>query len=177
MTMRVNTARRGRLALTIALLASAAVAGIVNAAPAAEGGQKFSVTLRGANECTNAGVCGAGEPNASGTADLTINPGQRRICWEITTTGIHTQYTITGAHIHPGAAGTNGGVLVHLSAAKNGTATGCVDTTRAVINDILAAPQNFYINIHYVDQDPADPALPSFAPGGIRGQIVKGRLK
>ena len=166
--------------VSASLIASAATAQLVT-----EGGQKFSVILSGANECTNAGVCGVGDMNASGTADITVNPGQRRICWEITTTGVHAQYSISGAHIHPGAAGANGGALIHLTAEENGTATGCTTTltpggtplTRAQIDQIRRSPENFYINVHWVDTDPAAPALQSFAAGAIRGQLSKGRLK
>ncbi len=172
--------------IALSLVASASLVGTAAWAQlVTEGGQKFSVVLSGANECTNAGVCGVGDLNASGTADITVNPGQRRICWEITTTGVHAQYTITGAHIHPGVAGTNGPAFIHLTAEENGTATGCTSTltpggtalTRAQIDDIRNSPANYYVNVHWVDQDPAAPALQSFAGGAIRGQLSKGRLK
>lgn len=165
--------------LVFSLLGCASLAGAgALAAPAWEGGQKFSVVLTGANECTNAGVCGVGDLNASGTADITINLGQRRICWEITTAGVQDQYTIVGAHIHPGAAGVNGPAFIHLSAEKNGTATNCTSVTmpgpngrpltREEINQILQSPENYYVNVHW---------LPNFGPGAIRGQLTKGRLK
>ena len=171
--------------LTFAVLASASLIGTAAWAQlVTEGGQKFSVILSGANEC-NASGCGIGDLNASGTADITVNPGQRRICWEITTTGVHPQYTITGSHIHPGVAGVNGPAFVHLTAAANGTATGCTSTltpggtelTRAQIDQIRSSPESYYINVHWVDNDPAAPALPNFAPGAIRGQLSKGRVK
>ncbi len=173
--------------LTIkAALGSAAFLTLVSAAPATEGGRKFSVVLTGANECNTSGQCGIGDATATGTADITINPGQRRVCWEITTTGVHPQNTITGAHIHPGVAGVNGPAFIHVTAVKNGTTSGCTSVsgsgagtplTRAQINAILAAPQNYYLNLHWWDTDPAEPQLPDLRAGAIRGQLAKGRLK
>lgn len=172
--------------LAFSFLASASlIASVASAQLVTEGGQKFSVILSGANECTSLGVCGIGDLNASGTADITVNPGQRRICWEITTTGVHAQYSIIGAHIHAAPAGSNAPPLIDLSAEENSTAENCTSTftpggaplTRSLIDQIRRSPENYYINVHWIDTDPAAPALPSFAPGAIRGQLSKGRLK
>jgi hypothetical protein len=75
------------------------------------------------------------------------------------------------SHIHPGAAGTTGPVLVNTGLTA-GTAiampsgTGTFTFTGVPISadtaaQILAAPQNFYFNVH-------TPVNPS---GAIRGQL------
>lgn len=158
------------LILTIPAIALTAS---VLAAPVAQGGQKFSMTLSAANE-----VPGPGDSNASGTADVIINPGQGRICWEITTSGINSGYSVvagTGGHIHSGAAGATGGIVVSLGVTLNGTNSGCTDVSRELIEQIRKNPQNYYVNLHWADT--TEPiTLPSFAAGGLRAQLAKAPL-
>ena len=151
------------------------------AAPVLEGGAKISIDLTGAAEChiiSGAVVCGVGDPNASGTADLTINPGQRRVCWEITTTGINPEYTFLGAHIHRAPSTAPGPIVVPLDAALNGTDVDCTTVaSRALLVEMITSPERFYVNVHYRDDDPSDGTLTNFAQGGIRGQLVKAPLR
>jgi len=172
--------------LALSLAASASVIGTAAlAAPVLEGGAKFSITLTGAAECHVINVCGVGDPNASGTADITINPGQRRVCWEITTAGINPEYTFLGAHIHRAPSNAPGPIVVHLDAALNDTDVGCATLTsptgvpipRALLVEMIRSPQDFYVNIHYRDDDPSDGTLTNFAAGGLRGQLDKAPLK
>lgn len=158
--------------LTLALIASAALVGTGLAAPVLEGGQKFSMTLTDEAE-----VPGPGDPNASGTADITINPGQRRVCWEITTSGVNPAYVIaagSGAHIHRGGVTVAGPVVVPLAVTLNGTNTGCVTVNRALLEEIRKNPANFYVNVHW--KHPTDPAQ-DFSAGALRSQLVKAPLK
>ena len=77
------------------------------------------------------------------------------------------------AHIHPGAAGVNGGVLIGLpvSAAApivltNGAATvtfNDIAFTQAQLTDIMANPANFYFNVH----------TPTNGGGAVRGQLSR----
>ena len=66
------------------------------------------------------------------------------------------------AHIHKGAAGVNGPVVVPFSApGANGTSSGCTATTAAIIDDILANRAGYYVNVHTKEH-----------PGGaIRAQL------
>lgn len=75
----------------------------------------------------------------------------------LTATGFPNGTALTNAHIHPGAAGANGGVLVSLglaagevtfpSGSGSFTKRGIVVTADQA-NAILANPAGFYLNIH-----------------------------
>jgi hypothetical protein len=164
---------RPKAQLAFTLLGSAALIGTaVGAAPVLEGGQKFSMTLTDEAE-----VPGPGDPNASGTADITINPGQRRVCWEITTSGVNPAYVIaagSGAHIHEGDATVAGDVVVPLALTLNGTNTGCTTVSRELIDEIRKSPDQFYVNVHW--RHPTDP-LQNFSAGALRAQLSKAPLK
>src|ERR1044071_3616433 len=63
---------------------------------AADGGRKFETTLTGAQEVNG------GDPDGSGTAEITLNPGQGEVCFELTATGTSMP---VAAHIHAAPAG------------------------------------------------------------------------
>ena len=127
----------------------------------------FTVQLSALNEVppvTNA------ETSARGTAVITVNANANTIDFNVSLNGLTPTSTITAAHIHPGAAGVNGSPLVNLNLTSgsvvltNGAGTitvPAVATNAANIQQILAAPQNFYFNVHTTTN-----------PGGvIRGQL------
>lgn len=160
--------------LLLAFGASAALIGTATLAePVAQGGQKFSMILTDEAE-----VPGPGDPNASGFANIIINPGQARVCWEITTSGVDPGYSVaagSGAHIHRGDATVFGPIVVHLALTLNGTNTGCVDVPRALIEEIRKNPSQFYVNVHWSDQT-APITLTSYAAGALRAQLRKNQL-
>ena len=90
--------------------------------------------------------------------------------FEVALTGFPTGTTLTGAHIHPGAAGVNGGVAVSTGIASgeivlsngagNFTRNG-VTVTPAVAQSIISNPAGFYFNVHSVLSP----------PGAARGQL------
>jgi hypothetical protein len=145
--------------LGLTLLGSASlITSLAIAAPVANGGKKLTTTLTAAAE-----VPGPGDPAASGTAKITVNPGQGRVCWEVTTAGVDTAvFTISGAHIHSALAGQAGPIVVPLTAVANGTSTGCADVASATLDAIRKSPQAFYVNVHWT---------PTYAAGAIRGQL------
>lgn len=146
-------------AASAALIATAAVA-----QPVLEGGKRFTVDLTGEAEIsTTTGLPNAGDLAATGTAKITVNPGQSRVCWEIDTNGDWSAGTtsITGAHIHSAPAGQNGPVVVALTAVLDGTSTGCATVDRSLADAIRKAPQGYYVNVH----------TNLFPNGAIRGQL------
>ena len=135
--------------LVVALLALAGTA--------LAGGRPFSTTLTGAAE-----VPGPGDPDGSGTASITVNPGQGEVCFDLTVENI--TLPAIGAHIHIGAADEAGGVVVGLTPPdEDGTSSGCVTADRDVLLAIVQNPENYYVNVHSSD----------FPAGAVRGQLSR----
>jgi CHRD domain len=126
-------------------------------APSRLGGRPLTASLTGAAE-----VPGPGDTDGSGTATLRLNPGQGKVCFALTAAKI--TLPAAAAHIHTGAAGVAGDVLVGLAAPDaTGVSGGCVSAPRATVKAILKAPAGYYVNVHTSD----------FAGGAIRGQLAK----
>jgi len=65
-------------------------------------------------------------------------------------------------HIHKGAAGTNGPVVVPFTApGVDGNSSGCAMAAASLIDDILANRSGYYVNVH-TKEHPA---------GAIRAQL------
>jgi CHRD domain len=119
------------------------------------GGRPLTATLTGAAE-----VPGPGDTNGTGTATLKLNQGRGKVCFVLTARNI--TLPATGAHIHVGAAGIAGDVVVPLTPPDaSGVSAGCVTATRATIKAIKKNPSLYYVNIHTSD----------FPAGAIRGQL------
>jgi hypothetical protein len=119
------------------------------------GGMPLKTTLTGAAE-----VPGPGDPDGTGTATITLNHGQGQVCYELTVSKIATP---TAAHIHTGAAGAAGPVLVPLAAPANGASKDCATLDKEKIADIMKNPANYYVNVHNAE----------FPDGAVRGQLGK----
>ena len=127
-------------------------------AGAQHGGAPFATPL--SQEVTSTPVF-AGDPDGSGMALITINYGQRELCWEISVEGI--ALPATSSHIHRAEPGVRGPIVVGLSAPDaSGKSAGCktVDDA-ALLKDILHVPEAFYVNVHTSE----------FPPGAVRGQL------
>ena len=123
--------RRLLLSLALAALVALALAGAASAAKldvADHGGRPFSTELTGAAE-----VPDPGDPDGSGTATITVNPGQEEVCWELLVTNI--TLPATGAHIHEGAVGEFGDVVVEL-------------TPPVAVGEAPPPPRGFYQRLH-----------------------------
>lgn len=130
------------------LIATAALAQTV-----ADGGTRLRAKLTGAAE-----VPGPGDPDGSGGASVIVNPSQRRVCYELFVRNIDPA---TAAHIHVGAAGVAGPVVVNLSAPSDGSSSGCADVTAELAQNIRANPANYYVNVHNTP----------YPAGAVRGQL------
>ena len=107
---------------------------------------------------TGAAEVPTGDPDGTGTASVTIDPAKGQICYTLTATGIDTA---TMAHLHKGVVGVAGPVVVPLDPPAAGSASGCEPVDPAVIAAILAAPSDYYVNIHTA----------AFPKGALRGQL------
>ncbi len=158
--------RRLLVALLLTAIVALALAGPASAAKlggADHGGRLFTTTLSGAEEVDPVtGALGAGDPDGSGLATLTVNPGQEEVCYELSVEGI--TLPAIGAHIHVGAAGENGPVVVPLTPPDaSGVSSGCAEVSRELALEIIRNPENYYVNVHTSD----------FENGAIRGQLSK----
>lgn len=107
----------------------------------------------------SAALSGPGDPDGSGQVMLTLNQGQGTISFELITDNINPA---TAGHIHMGAAGTNGPVVVDFY--FSGTmGSGVIEVDPELIKAIRKNPSGFYVNVH-------NPMYPS---GAIRGQLSK----
>lgn len=98
----------------------------------------------------------------SGWALLDIDLGQNRLCYEVHTKNVSTEDS--ALHIHAGAAGQNGPIVVPLAPLEeNGVSGGCSNVAGATLKAILKHPRQYYINVHN-DEHPN---------GAVRGQLRK----
>jgi hypothetical protein len=138
--------------------AVAVVAGTVLTTALASGARKpvtrtFRVALTGEAETP------AGDPVATGTATFRLRAGQAKVCYSLSARSLPRA---VAAHIHRGAKGTSGNVVVPLKTPNaSGKSSGCAKATKAVVRAILAHPGSYYANVHTAE----------FPNGAIRGQL------
>src|SRR5688572_29075179 len=120
--------------------------------PLTAAAQSYSASLSGAQE-----VPGPGDTDGVGVAVVTIDGNNIR--YSVLHQGIGAP---TAAHIHTGAAGVAGPVIVPLD--HNSLLSGVASNVSAeVISQIKANPAGFYVNVHNAE----------FTGGAIRGQLVE----
>jgi len=166
-----------RLAITVSMLAiGVAGCGSSTTSPSASTIKIFTVQLLPSQETppiTNA------ENSGHGTAVITIHTDTNTVDFAISMAGFPANTNVILAHIHPGALGVPGPALIGVTGLAastpllltdgsgtypaNGVSGGSSNGNSAATNiaNILAAPQNFYFNVHT-----------SSNPGGVmRGQL------
>ena len=144
-------------ALAVAVVAALATAMFVTAVARA-GVFTYGFELAAEEEVPNPGPDGA-----TGTAEITIDDETNEVCYALTIDGLAQGDAPIMAHIHEGAAGVAGDVVVPLfTEPPTGDMTGCVqDVDPATIAAITADPTAFYVNIH----------TEQFPDGAVRGQL------
>jgi CHRD domain len=150
---------RSRLTVLIAALAATLV--FAGVALAGNGGRPLSTTMSGAEEAP-----GPGDMDATGQADLRLNQGKGRICFELSWEDIDG--TVFAAHIHEAPVGEPGDIVVPLFEGTFGGTdefSNCVfDIDKSLIKDIRQHPEEYYVNVH---------SDPDFRAGAVRGQLEK----
>jgi hypothetical protein len=159
--------------LALAIAAPLAIAGHLNALLNAELDGRQEVNTSGNNAMV-------GDPNGKGEFyvfaidSVGATDNSKVLCYNLQVKRIAELDLAPGngraAHIHKGKAGENGPVVANLAWPQNGQAADCLDARLrpaqfpvgdAVVADILANPENYYVNVHN-----------SQYPGGaIRGQL------
>lgn len=138
-------------------------------APSATAPVMFAAQLNPANEVPP--VTGS-ESSARGAVQVTFDTTRTAATLYFQVTGLPAGTNLVGAHIHPGVAGVNGGVIVNtgLTASAplviSGSAvefSATVGIDPALAQSIINNPAAFYFNVH----TPAN-------PGGVaRGQLSR----
>ena len=100
--------------------------------------------------------------HGTGTAILKLHTGTRKLCWSLTFKQIGKP---TAAHVHQGAAGVPGPVVVTLGSQFQ--RTGCsAPLSAGLFKALRATPANYYIDIHTAKY-----------PGGAIGGFWPGELE
>ena len=143
------------------------VASLIPAGAAAErlpnslhGGDPFTAVLSG---------------HGSGLSLVTLNPGQNEVCWEVTVAGLTAP--VFAAHIHKGAAGVNGPIVVPFfgfATPSHATSfSGCTESVdRALIEAIQDNPAGYYVNVHTSCAGQPATCGPPWPGGAVRGQLT-----
>lgn len=142
----IATAAVGALALAGCATVEEGIASATN--------MTYHANLTGAQEV------GGGDADGTGKASITISDNFDQVCWDLH--DIHNIDTVTAAHIHYGAAGTNGPPVFTLTKSNEGTWKGCSEGAEWTQNRIQGNPQQFYVNIHTT----------AYPNGAIRGQLM-----
>jgi hypothetical protein len=115
-----------------------------------------------------------GDPDGRGEIYVFgIDGDPRTLCYVLVVDKIQLVEPRMAAHIHEGARGTNGPVVVNLARPSDGDAADCLTEGETLpggvpafptgerVSDILADPEAYYVNVHN----------PEYPGGAIRGQL------
>lgn len=161
---------RGKLYVTLVASAGVLVGATVSPLGSALAGHTNTVLtarLDGRDEVgTTASKGIVGDPNGRGEAYVFgVDGDTATLCYVLTVDKIATA---TAAHIHEGPVGSNGPVVANLAAPGDGDAADCLTEGEAgkfptgeKVADILAHPENYYVNVHNAD----------YPGGALRGQL------
>jgi hypothetical protein len=145
--------------VAVLIVGLAAALALASSATAGSGGRPLSTTLTGAEEFPS-----PGDADATGQADLKLNQGKNRVCFDVSWAGIDG--TVFAGHIHVGPPGVAGPIVVTLfegAFAGTDAVSDCVgNVDRSLIKDIRHDPSAYYVNVH---------SQPNFPGGAVRGQL------
>jgi len=157
--------------LLISLAGAGALIGTVLVAqPVAEGGRKFVKELTGRAELDGGRL--TADMDGRGTAHVTVNVGQGRVCWDLQ--DLANLDTLIASHIHQAPANAQGpikisffnfGEPIDLEGCTEVPGTTAFPFDRARLIDINEHPENYYVNVHTT----------AFPGGAIRGQLSRGK--
>ena len=131
---------------------------------------KFTTTLTAVNPLTGTVT---GDPDGRGTAEFTFDTDQGTVCYELEVEAIAEPVEpapgLGSAHIHTLDSVPPGAIAVDLKAdfqpdkSDEFKASGCVQVASALLQAILANPDQYYVNIHNAD-----------FPGGALAGLLSG---
>lgn len=138
----------------IVLPTAAAAAAMIAATVGAQSNNSTRLTtpMSGAEEVT------PGDPDGRGVATIRVNTRSGQVCYVLQVRNIEPA---TMAHIHEAPEGSAGPVVVNLEAPTSGRSSGCVKVDPALAAEIVASPEDYYVNVHNDD----------YPGGAVRGQL------
>ncbi len=166
-----------RLMVGVAVTAGLAAAVLISPIGGAVAGHTNTVLtadLDGRSEIDSAAANRsiAGDPNGRGEVYVFgIDGDPRTLCYVLTVDKIAPA---TAAHIHEGAAGSNGPVVVNLARPTDGNSADCLTEGEVLpsgapafapgttVAEILANPADYYVNVHNAE----------YPGGAVRGQLA-----
>jgi CHRD domain-containing protein len=154
LTIDIGGTRLMRRRLIPLLAFTAATLGTVFVGPAHAETTTISTVMTGAQEAPL-----HGDPDAIGSALITLNSDTGQVCVRF-----HIQRVdpLTAAHIHVGPRGVAGPVVIPLPAPADGSGTGCVTASTALVQRIIDNPAAYYVNVHNAP----------YPGGAARGQLA-----
>ncbi|MDB5065561.1 MAG: hypothetical protein JWM18_1995 [Chloroflexi bacterium] len=141
-----------RILMAVPVIGLGLAATPASAAPAAA--SPYHAALSASEETPTAGPAGG-----TGAAKVTIDAAAGQLCYDLSWSP--QVGTPSAAHIHKGAAGTSGPIVVVLSPTAAHT---CVASPGPVLQGIAADPSGYYVNIH----------SNAYPGGAVRGQLQAG---
>jgi hypothetical protein len=136
----------------LAIPLTLAVCGLIVAGSALAANKTITVKMNGRQETPK------GSPTGSGTAKITLEPSRGKVCFRLTWSGIGSP---TASHIHKGARGKAGNVVIPFFGTPPAKHSGCVSAKKSLIAAIIKTPGAYYVNIH----------TKKYPAGAIRGQL------
>jgi hypothetical protein len=125
--------------------------------PTAQGEAQLKVSLSGANE-----VPRPGDTAMSGSGTVTLSANEGTACPSLNIS-VPANQEISAAHIHRGAQGANGPIVVPFEVDPKSVKSDCVTEDKNLIREIMDNPSGFYVNVH----------TRRFPDGATRGQLTK----
>ena len=105
---------------------------------------------------TGAAETSGGDADGNGAFSAQIDTETGDFCYSLSVSGIDQP---TAAHVHSGAAGTDGPPVLTVALADDE----CIAAEPAVLKPIVENPAGYYVNVHTA----------AFPKGAVRGQLVK----
>jgi hypothetical protein len=139
--------------VALGLAAPFAVMGLVLAPSAA-----LAATADLSAEATAEQESDGGRAGASASGQFAIDTDAGEFCYTVTTEKLDDA---VAAHIHKGAAGVNGDVVIPLEQGKFNGGETCTSADKALLEAIIVDPAGYYLNVH----------TPDHQAGAVRGQL------
>jgi hypothetical protein len=115
---------------------------------------RLSAALSGTAE-----VPGPGDPDATGSATVVLEPGHSQLCYRIEVQGVSG---VDGTSLHEGVDGEQGRVVLGLDPPEGGSVDGCVTAEPALLDRVDRSPGDFYLNVRSEEHP----------NGAVRGQLT-----